>query len=332
MIDINSPMNSDLTICVTARMNSTRLPGKALQEIHGQPLIYWIIRRLQQIGRVVLATTAEMSDTALATYVAALDVPVYRGSTDDVVARMDAAWKYAYPNTRFIMRGLGDCPFMAGELITRACHVMREHDGDAFVWALPPQVLPVYGSREFPYSREGWHLINVNASGEEREHPDMWFHRHRASFKTLYHEPPNSIYFRNYRLEVDWPEDLRMMQYISNHTPMTARVPDIIDFLDDNQAVANLNRERVEKTGPSKVPPAERKKYFEWMRNKPIYCWNDTVWKPPSPHAEPVFCNGGKCLLGYAEKGILHRQNGDQIGGDALIQCNCGLGKVWKSR
>jgi spore coat polysaccharide biosynthesis protein SpsF len=326
---MNAPTNPDLAIVITARMNSTRLPGKALKEIHNQPLIYWIIRRLQQVGNVVLATTNEMSDTALATYVAALDVPVYRGDTNDVVTRTDNAWRYAYPETRFIMRGLGDCPFMAGELITRACHVMREHDGDAFVWALPPQVLPVYGSREFPYSRDGWSKIAANAQGSEREHVDMYFHRHRVSFNTLYHEPPQSIYFRNYRLEVDWEEDLKMMRSIAERIPMTAAVPDIIRLLDTEQWIPQINSQRVEITGPTKTPLKERKQHYEWMRKRAIYGWDDKVWKQPSINAEPVFCNSGKCLLGYADKGVLHRPGGDQLGGEAMLMCECGLGKVW---
>jgi len=56
-------MNRDLCIIITARMASERLPGKALVDVRGQPLIYWIVRRLQAVGKVVLACVQDSQTT-----------------------------------------------------------------------------------------------------------------------------------------------------------------------------------------------------------------------------------------------------------------------------
>jgi len=324
-------MNNDLAIIATARMSSERLPGKAMRDVRGQPLIYWIVRCLSTITpNVVLATTREPSDDALAAFVEAMRVPVYRGSTNDVVARIDGALRAFHPDAKFVLRGLGDCPFMAGELVTRAVDVMRKRSGDAFVWALPPSVLPVYGAREFPFSRSAWQRIVANATGEEREHSDMYFHRNRKMFNILYHEPPVSAYFRDYRLEVDWQEDLDLIRSIADRMALLSPLQDIIKYLDGDHRVALLNHERVERTGPSTVSQAERRSYYELMRGQPVVTWDDRLWQPPTDKAEPIFCNSGQCLLGYGDKGVLHRSTGDQIRGDAYVSCECGGGKRWK--
>lgn len=321
--------NDKLAVILTARNGSERLPGKAMYDVRGYPLIYWIMRRLQTFGNVVFATTDHPTDDGLASYMRAAEVPTYRGSVNDVVARMDGALKKYAPNAEYVLRGLGDCPFMAGELITRAVDCLCTYKGDAFVWALPPKVLPVYGAREFPYSRNTWDKIVKLATGEEREHVDMYFHRHRKDFKVLYHEGPHSNYFRDYRLEVDWPEDMAMIKELARITPMQTPLLDIIATLDKYPYIPALNRDRVEKTGPSRISQAEKRSYYKAMRGKPIIGWDDKVWEPENIQAEPVFCASGQCILGHAWQGVLYRVNGDQIRGDAMINCSCGLSKRW---
>lgn len=324
-------MHSELAIIVTARMNSERLPGKAMREVRQQPLIYWIVRRLQTITpNIALASTKASDDEPLVAFVEAMRVPVYRGSSYDVVDNVDRALRAFYPNAKYVLRGLGDCPFMAGELIGRAVDVMQRKRNEAFVWALPPGVLPVYGSREFPYSREGWQRIVSNARGDEREHSDLFFHRNRADFNIVYHEPPPSVYFRNYRYEIDWMEDLELIRMIAGKMTMLSSVPDINRFLDSSHQIALLNHDRVERTGPSLASQQERRSYYEAMKGKPIVTWDDKLWQPPSEKAEPIYCNAGSCLLGYGDRGVLHRMNGDRIMGDANVMCECGVGKRWK--
>ena len=48
-------------VVIPARMHATRLPGKPLADIHGQPMIVHVLRRAMDagVGRVVVATDAE---------------------------------------------------------------------------------------------------------------------------------------------------------------------------------------------------------------------------------------------------------------------------------
>ena len=55
-------------IVVPARMQATRLPGKPMADIHGEPMIVHVWRRAMQsgVGRVVVATDSEAIVTAIA--------------------------------------------------------------------------------------------------------------------------------------------------------------------------------------------------------------------------------------------------------------------------
>ena len=71
-----------LTI-VQARMGSKRLPGKALASLHGQPMIWRQLERLRG-GRcptkIVVATSCEASDDALASWLVSKGQAVFRSA------------------------------------------------------------------------------------------------------------------------------------------------------------------------------------------------------------------------------------------------------------
>ena len=101
------------------RMGSTRLPGKVLLPVAGQPLLDYHVARLRQSGLpVALATTTLPADDVLARYAADHDLPCYRGSETDVLGR------YFEANRLFgfevIVRVTSDCPLLDGPSIAAA--------------------------------------------------------------------------------------------------------------------------------------------------------------------------------------------------------------------
>jgi len=316
-------MVNGLCIVLTVRMGSERLPNKAMANVAGKPLTYWIIERLRDTGVIILATTKSTKDDVLAHLGTEIGIPVFRGSEDDVIGRVEGAVQAFYPQARYVMRGLGDCPFHATEIVERACRVMSKYDADGFVWSLRPHTWPVYGTREFPFSRRGWGIIVERAI--VREHIDVYFHEHRHDFSVVYHEPPPAVYFRPYRLEVDWPEDLELIRKVAEGVGMLAPLLDILAFLDQHQDIAELNRERVERTGPSTYNYEVKRAWMKAMRGQAIVGWDNKVWDVPSKEALPVFCSSGQCLLGLGDKGTLYMKDA-RITGDAWIDCKCGPG------
>jgi spore coat polysaccharide biosynthesis protein SpsF len=101
-----------------ARSGSTRLPGKVLKEIKGEPLLLIHLKRVlrsRMIDRLIVATTLEEADQRIADIAGRLQLPVYRGSVTDVLARYYEAARPYQPE--WIVRITSDCPLIDPETI-----------------------------------------------------------------------------------------------------------------------------------------------------------------------------------------------------------------------
>lgn len=103
---------------IQARTESVRLPGKALIELGGHPVLEWVIRRVKsskKVTKVVLATTTNASDDPIAALATGLGVKVFRGSQDDVLGRFANALE-KFP-ADVVIRVCADNPFVSGREI-----------------------------------------------------------------------------------------------------------------------------------------------------------------------------------------------------------------------
>ncbi len=117
---------------IQARVGSTRLPGKALLDLGGRPMISRVIDRAMAIPRVdqvVLATTERPEDDALADLAGRTGVPCVRGSVDDVLDRFHTAWR-AHP-AEAIARVTADCPLLDPEVSGRVVAEYLDNAGAA---------------------------------------------------------------------------------------------------------------------------------------------------------------------------------------------------------
>src|SRR5690606_496067 len=106
--------NERITLFLQARSSSSRLPLKALLSIGGMPLSLLVARRAMNRGRpLLLATSAEASDDALAALFSGAGIPVYRGSLDDPLKRFAEAAR-GLRDEDWIVRLTGDNPLPDG--------------------------------------------------------------------------------------------------------------------------------------------------------------------------------------------------------------------------
>ena len=101
-----------------ARIRSNRLPGKVLMSLQGKAVIEIMLARLkrsQELDAVVLVTSTEPENDALAYVAEQHNIPCFRGSEKDVLDRYyQAALFY---KVEHIVRLTGDCPLIDWELI-----------------------------------------------------------------------------------------------------------------------------------------------------------------------------------------------------------------------
>ena len=116
---------------IQARMSSSRLPGKVLMDIAGQPMLQHVVERTQQsklVDQVVIATTTDPSDDILERFCLKLGIPCYRGSLYDVLDRFYQASSQFRGDV--IIRLTADCPLLDPDLL------------DLTLWTFFGQTLP----------------------------------------------------------------------------------------------------------------------------------------------------------------------------------------------
>jgi len=98
---------------VQARMGSSRLPGKVLADVAGRSMLARVCRRVARaatVDRLVVAASSAAADRAIVDECRALNVDVFRGSEDDVLARYAAAADWT--NAAAVVRVTADCPLI----------------------------------------------------------------------------------------------------------------------------------------------------------------------------------------------------------------------------
>ncbi len=103
---------------IQARMSSSRLPGKALLEIAGKPLLQHMFDRVKKanyLDSIVLATTTDPSDNVLEQFCQKQGISCFRGSLPDVLDRCYRAT--AQFHAEVIVRLTADCPLIDPTLI-----------------------------------------------------------------------------------------------------------------------------------------------------------------------------------------------------------------------
>jgi spore coat polysaccharide biosynthesis protein SpsF len=117
----NHAASTDMIVGILqARTSSSRLPGKVLMPLLGQPMLARQIERLQRaqrLDRLIVATTSEPADDAIVALSEQLGIESFRGSVEDVLDRFfRAASSYAPSH---VVRLTADCPLADWELIDR---------------------------------------------------------------------------------------------------------------------------------------------------------------------------------------------------------------------
>ena len=229
---------------IQARMGSTRLPGKVLREIAGETMLYHVVRRTHQaklVNRVVVATTESSEDDPIIEECFKLQVPVFRGSTNDVLDRYyRAASKY---QAHAVVRITSDCPLIDPETIDM---VIRKYlDSDADYAALGIEGGFPRGMDIEIFNFTTLEKTHMEAKKDyEREHVTPYIYQHPELFKIHFLEAKGKLRMPAFRLTVDTEEDLRLMREIfkrlyNNRTVFS--IEKVIDLLDEHPELLEIN-------------------------------------------------------------------------------------------
>jgi spore coat polysaccharide biosynthesis protein SpsF len=167
---------------IQARVSSVRLPGKVVRPLRGKPMIAWLVERLRAVrdlDGIVLATSQESDDDALAALAAELDLPCFRGALGDVGGRMLAAGL----TQRFdaIVRVNGDSPLLDPALVAEGIALFRA-TGAAIVSNVRPRSYPKGQSVEVIATVALAEAMGSTKEPADREHVTPFLYAHPERF------------------------------------------------------------------------------------------------------------------------------------------------------
>ena len=202
-------------IIVQARMGSSRLPGKVLEDLAGAPGLVRLFERLRRVKagpRIVLATSTLAGDDPIAALVTTQpDIGLWRGPEQDVLKRYaDAARHFDLDP---IVRITADCPLMEPACIDAVLEAFNATAGCQYADNVVPRTYP-HGYDVQVMSRRALEEADREATlPTDREHVGPFIIRHAERF------PPTHVVSSNapcadLRITLDYPEDLILIRTI----------------------------------------------------------------------------------------------------------------------
>ena len=224
-------MKPNVVAIIQGRMSSSRLPGKILADIAGQPMLQRVYLRTSRAGTVnetLFATTNDPSDDPVAEYCEFSGIPFRRGSLYDVLDRYYQAAKQTKADV--VVRITADCPVIDPILIDDVVKALLEDEYDFVCNRLPPpwhRTYPIgldveactfeslekawtdakepqHREHAMPYFYEGLELTRQSRTLETGTSP-------RGFKVALLHHTTD---FGDYRWTVDTPEDLEFIRQV----------------------------------------------------------------------------------------------------------------------
>lgn len=228
-----------------ARMGSSRLPGKVLQKIGAQTALARLFRRLKACRRLdghILATSTSSQDDVLEAFAREHDIPCFRGSENDVLARVVDA--HEEMKTDIIVEVTGDCPLLDPDLIDLGIETFLHHDCDIITNCHIPSYpqgadVQVFGFKQLREVRDSIQDPAV------REHVSLYFYENPGRYKTIHLLAPACLREPDLRLQMDYPEDLEFIRAIYDklepvHGPCFG-LAQILDLLHREPGLRKIN-------------------------------------------------------------------------------------------
>lgn len=197
---------------IQARMGSSRFPGKVLADLSGRPMLWHVVNRVRHarnVEKVVVATTDEATDDAIARFCAQEGINCFRGNEQDVLDRFYHAAKANRADV--VVRITADCPLIDPEVIDKV--VARFETGDCDYasnverYTYPDGLdIEVFS---FHALERAWREAGKPS---EREHVTPYLRS--GKFRTANVESETPVSPVKYRWTVDHPADLEFVRKV----------------------------------------------------------------------------------------------------------------------
>ena len=229
---------------IEARMKSSRLPGKVLLSANGKPMLDHLIRRLKAVPSlqdIVIATTTNPLDQPIVDFAYKSGVKVYRGSEEDVMARVIGAAKSAAADV--IVEITGDCPIIDPKIVEEAIQLFIAHPEAKYVSnaeirsypdGMDVQVFPLAALEK---------SFTLTQDPLDHEHVSLHMRKNPQLFPPLHLIAPESLHWPELGLTLDEQGDYQLLKNIIEHfeDPLFS-CESAIRYLRENPSLLSFNK------------------------------------------------------------------------------------------
>tara|TARA_B100000029_G_C17555858_1_gene951666 strand:+ start:1184 stop:1879 length:696 start_codon:yes stop_codon:yes gene_type:complete len=221
---------------IFSRMNSRRLPGKAMIPINGIPLLERVINRsklISKIDHLCIATSVKKEDDIISSFGKSKGIDVYRGSLNDVTQRaIDTAQYFGYDN---FIRICGDRPFLDHLIydLMISTHLKNKNDLTTNIF---PRTVPPGLTGEIVSIKSLKKMYSMYLDFEDKEHVTRYYYKNPSKFSILNMDFPFSKKNIAARLVIDDEDDLKRCTWIDkqiNNNNLTNNTETIISLAEE---------------------------------------------------------------------------------------------------
>ncbi len=229
---------------IEARMTSSRLPGKVMLPAQGRPMLAHLTSRLKavpSIDEIVLATTVNATDNVLVDFAEKDGIKIFRGSEEDVMARVIGAAESAQADV--VVEITGDCPIIDPDLVEQTIRVFMRNNAvycaNSFISSYPDgmdtQVITLEALKK---------SFSMTADPQDREHVSRHIVNNPQLFPHVYLVAPPSLHWPGLGLTLDEPADYELIRTLIENLGkdnLLFGCGDVIRFLRANPQVLQIN-------------------------------------------------------------------------------------------
>ena len=235
--------NKNCVAIVCSRPNSARLPGKVFKKIAGYNAIEHILQRISKTFHTVIALPYNLPKSDFDNYKTVVhnfksqgcSVSIFQGSPESPLHRM-GEYLLIHPEFEYVARITHDDILIDAQ---SACELLAEVKSQGAGYGTSDGIIEGAG---IEIIRRG-NLIHASTNTKRPTEFVSYFVRGQGlPFPKIVKLPPRQTIFRNYRLTLDYQEDLtvldivlrRLTPFISNDT--------ICAYLDQHSYILQINR------------------------------------------------------------------------------------------
>ena len=241
-----------IVVIVQARTGSSRLPGKVLMDVCGEPILAAMLRRVRGAKThfdLAVATTWDRADDPIAELCRSVDVEVYRGHPTDL---LDRHFRVAVDRAaEAVVKIPSDCPLIDPAVVDRVLDAFSRAAGEGsrpydYVSNLHPATYPDGNDVEVMRMGALEEAFREAERPFEREHttPFLWERPARFRIGNVTWES-GLDHSMTHRFTLDYEEDYRFVRRVFEELGGTKRlftIDEILALLAAKPEIYEINR------------------------------------------------------------------------------------------